>query len=359
MVPSLAAPRHKRGFTLIELLVVIAIIAILIALLLPAVQQAREAARRTQCRNNLKQLGLAIHNYHDNFNMFPRMVQGPAINSTRGDEWRNYSAHAMILPYVDQAPLYNLVSQAINENRCTTGCDTGEPTAAESTAPFSLSTRKIPAFLCPSDSQPGDRVDWNNYAVSTGANKGWPGGADEAIDQNGVFNRYVTVRMGDITDGTSNVLAFSELVTSDQGARDGSQADLTRVREGNGISGGNADPDAYPAITKANVDAWGAAAAAITTINGNRVGERWYRGQPFRTSFNTLLTPNSKFPNTTFHCAGCNFDGRGLHGARSKHVGGVHALMCDGSVKFVGENIDWTTWNRVGSRNDGATVGDL
>ena len=83
------------------------VIAILIALLLPAVQQAREAARRTQCRNNLKQLGLAIHNYHDNFNMFPRMVQGPAINSTRGDEWRNYSAHAMILPYVDQAPLYN------------------------------------------------------------------------------------------------------------------------------------------------------------------------------------------------------------------------------------------------------------
>ena len=358
MVPSLAAPRHKRGFTLIELLVVIAIIAILIALLLPAVQQAREAARRTQCRNNLKQLGLAIHNYHDNFNMFPRMMQGPAINSARADEWRNYSAHTMILPYVDQAPLYNLVAQAINENRAATGAGSGQPTSADSTAPFSLSTRKIPAFLCPSDSPPGDRVDWNNYAVSSGATKVWPGGADEAIDQNGIFNRYVTVRMADITDGTSNVLAFSEMVTTDQGARDGSQANLARAREGNGVAGGNADPDSYPAVTKANVDAWGVAIAPLT-INGNRVGSQWYRGQPGSSAFSTLFTPNSKIPNVTFHCAGCGLDGRGIYAARSKHVGGVHALMCDGSVKFIGENIDWDTWNRVGSRYDGATVGDL
>jgi prepilin-type N-terminal cleavage/methylation domain-containing protein/prepilin-type processing-associated H-X9-DG protein len=357
MVPSLSVPRAKRGFTLIELLVVIAIIAILIALLLPAVQQAREAARRTQCRNNLKQLGLAIHNYHDNFNMFPRMTQGPVQGSARGDDWRNYSAHAMILPYIDQAPLYNLVAQAINENRCASGG--GTPSSADGTAPFSLSTRKIPAFLCPSDSPPGDRVDWNNYAVSSGANKGWPGNNDEAIDQNGIFNRYVTVRMADITDGTSNVLAFSELVTSDQGARDGSQADLARAREGNGVAGGNADPDAYPAITKANVDAWGVAAAALTTINGNRVGSQWYRGIVGVTSFTTLLTPNAKTPNVTFHCAGCGLDQRGLFAARSKHVGGVHALMCDGSVKFVGENIDWDTWNRVGSRYDGATVTDF
>jgi prepilin-type N-terminal cleavage/methylation domain-containing protein len=359
MVPCPAAPRAKRGFTLIELLVVIAIIAILIALLLPAVQQAREAARRTQCRNNLKQLGLAIHNYHDNFNMFPRFVQGPAISGARGDEWRNYSAHTMLLPYIDQAPLYNLVSQAISQNRVAIGADAAWPTSAEGTAPFSLNTRKLPAFLCPSDTQPGDRVDWNNYAASMGANKGHVGGAEEAIDQNGIFNRYVTVRMADINDGTSNVLAFSELVTTDQGARDGSQANLARVREGNGIAGGNADPDAFPAITKANVDAWGVAATPLTAINPSRIGERWYRGVMGSTGFNTLLTPNSKIPNTTFHCANCGIDGRGLIGARSKHVGGVHALMCDGSVRFVGENIDWVTWNRAGSRNDGATLGEL
>ena len=95
------------------------------------------------------------------------------------------------------------------------------------------------------------------------------------------------------------------------------------------------------------------------TINGNRVGSQWYRGQPGSSAFSTLFTPNSKIPNVTFHCAGCGLDGRGIYAARSKHVGGVHALMCDGSVKFIGENIDWDTWNRVGSRYDGATVGDL
>src|SRR5688572_16336833 len=100
--------QRKRGFTLIELLVVIAIIAILIALLLPAVQQAREAARRTQCKNHLKQFGLAIHNYHDTHRAFPRLTSG-SQGTGFGTEWRGFSAHVMLLPYIDQAPLYNQI----------------------------------------------------------------------------------------------------------------------------------------------------------------------------------------------------------------------------------------------------------
>ncbi len=341
----------RRGFTLIELLVVIAIIAILIALLLPAVQQAREAARRSTCRNNLKQMGLALHNYHDNFNMFPRMIIGPSIDGAGGDGWRQYGSHFSILPYIDQAPLYNLASTAVQANRM--ACCDGANSAGEN-APWSLDRVKLPAYLCPSDAPPQDFQAWNNYAVCQGSNKGWAVGT---VDQNGVFNRTVWVRIGDVTDGTSNVIAVSEILTTDQGSRSGDQADLARVRDGNGIAGGNAAPDSYPTITKANVDAWGAAAVSLG-INGNRVGERWFRGQPGRNSFNTLLTPNSKFPNTTFHCGGCNFDGRGMHGARSKHVGGVHAALVDGAVKFVGENIDWDIWQRAGARADGLPLGD-
>ncbi|MDX1968514.1 MAG: DUF1559 domain-containing protein [Planctomycetaceae bacterium] len=352
-----------RGFTLIELLVVIAIIAVLIALLLPAVQQAREAARRTQCRNNLKQLGLAIHNYHDNFNMFPRLVQGPVRDSASGNGWRGYSAHAMILPYIDQAPLFAQIAQAINDNRMATGDGGGNPPDAETTAlgftSLNLVSRAMPAFLCPSDSPPQNRRDWNNYGVNIGANKGWGIGT---IDQNGVFNSTVYVRIGDINDGTSNVMAFAEMVTTDQGSRSGDQADLARVREGNGVAGANANNmpgDSWPTITQGTVQTWATACAAITTINGNLVGERWFRGQQGRTGVTTLLTPNAKTPNCTFHCAGCNYDGRGLHGARSKHSGGVHTLSADGAVRFVGENVDWTTWQRYGARSDGNTLGEL
>jgi prepilin-type N-terminal cleavage/methylation domain-containing protein len=348
--------RKSTGFTLIELLVVIAIIAVLIALLLPAVQQARESARRTQCKNNLKQLGVAMHNYHDTFAVFPRGTIGPAIEGAGGDGWRTYGAHAMLLPYIDQAALYSQVSQAINENRRAVGDGTA---SAGDNAPYFFDRRRINAFLCPSDSPPTNVQAYNNYAGNGGSNKLWGGGLG---DENGMINRRVPTRIADVIDGTSNVILMSEIVTATSpplGAI-ASQKNLATVREGAGFGGGNAAPDSiWPGgITQANVDAWGAAGLAATTYNGNAVGERWYRGQPGRTMFSTLLGPNSKYPNITFHCGGCNYDGRGLHGARSMHTGGVHILLCDGAVKFAGESIDWLTWNRLGTRNDGGTVGD-
>ena len=350
-------PGRRRAFTLIELLVVIAIIAVLIALLLPAVQQARESARRTQCKNHLKQLGLALHNYHDTFTIFPRGTIGPSIEGAGGDGWRTYSAHAMILPYIDQSALYSQVSQAIEENRRAAGDGT---VSSGENAPYRFDAKKIPPFLCPSDSAPTNVSAYNNYALNGGANKLWSGGL---ADENGVFNRRVPCRIADLLDGTSNVIMASELVTA-QGNASGaitSQKNLATARNGTGIAGGNAAPEAVgfgTGITAADVDGWGTAALAITSYNGNGIGERWFRGQPGRTTFNTLLTPNSKYPNVSFHCNNCNFDGRGMHGARSLHTGGVHILLADGAIRFVGENIDWTTWNRLGARADGGTVGD-
>ena len=197
---------------------------------------------------------------------------------------------------------------------------------------------------------------FNNYALCTGANKGYSIGAG---DQNGVFNQSVAVNIGGITDGTSNVIAASEILAAPNGGGPGSQVFLAGVRDGGGIAGGNAAPDSVASgVTQAMVNTWGAAAVPLG-INGNVVGERWFRGQSGRTLFNTLLPPNSSYPNVTFHCGGCNYDGRGMHGARSQHTGGVHVLLCDGTVRFVSENIDWTTWNRLGSRNDGQTVGEF
>lgn len=224
------SPSHQpRGFTLIELLVVIAIIAILIALLLPAVQQAREAARRTQCRNNLKQLGLAIHNYHDSHNCFPPayiLTLSPNLNASP------YSIH--ILPYIDQAPLYNQWNSsvpAINE-----GVAIMPWAAASVTANLAVIRTPLTAFKCPS-SPVGDvhdyglappnaplTVNWTaargDYSVATGvrsdlanlAYAGFPGGAggnrEGVLQVAGTGGR--TGRMADVTDGTSNSFLLGE-----------------------------------------------------------------------------------------------------------------------------------------------------
>jgi len=326
---------RKRGFTLIELLVVIAIIAILVALLLPAVQQAREAARRTQCKNNLKQLGIALHNYHDTFNCFPpahirTQSAIPANNTLTG--WRGFSAHSMLLPYIEQTNLYN----SIDFN---TYFDAPQNTAPRRT--------RIQAFLCPSDAPFTTAETGNNsYPGSMGTNLG------QYVTQafrNGVFNFDVTIRMRDIYDGTSNTVAFGEQLIGDNNGAAYRPGDVVR-----GIAfAGNAQKP-----TQVELDTYGNACLGGIGNHHSHGGREWAIGMPAQTLFNTVAVPNWRFPSCQT-CTGCGWmDSQGVFPARSRHTGGVQICLADGGVRFVSENVDLNTWQNVGSINGSEVVGD-
>jgi len=194
--------KPEGGFTLIELLVVIAIIAILVALLLPAVQQAREAARRSSCKNNLKQFGLAIHNYHDTHGVFPQGDYGSRYDSCGGNcAWRGFSTHAMVLPFMEQAPLYDQLDFNLMYNQGVNG------TAIRA---------KIPAYQCPSDVAYLGNSPGVNYVVSAGPTTFWGGAPGRPIsEQMGMFNMGRKVSFRDLKDGTSNTIAASEALHGD------------------------------------------------------------------------------------------------------------------------------------------------
>jgi len=329
----------KRGFTLIELLVVIAIIAILIALLLPAVQQAREAARRTQCKNNLKQLGIALHNYHDTFNCFPPAhMRTQANNPGTGalTTWRGFSLHSMLLPYIEQAPLY----ASIDFN-----------TYFDAHAQNNTARRtKLAAFLCPSDTPYPNSVDRgnNSYPGSQGPNQGrdvQPVGV-----RNGMFNFDGITRMGDIRDGTSNSIAFGEHLIGDNNNTAYRAGDVVR-----GIGFGSL-PTNKP--TGAQLDAYGVACDAGKANHHSHGGREWAIGMPAQTLFNTMATPNWKYP-TCQDCPGCGWmDSKGVFPARSRHTGGVQVTLADGAVRFVSENVDLATWQNAGSINGEEVLGE-
>jgi len=322
--------RYRLGFTLIELLVVIAIIAILIALLLPAVQQAREAARRTQCKNNLKQLGLALHNYHDVANMFPPFrvrKTGYSSNWYTG----NVLWTARILPYIEQAPLYNQIDFNYGEGTAATDGDRG-PNAT-------IRANSIPAYLCPSDPARGG-VPWkapdgttvsgpaltNSYGrLSYMANCG--SGTTESATGNGVFATNSKFGLRDITDGTSNCLTAAEGVI-------GFPHDQT------------ADPSGTPPLCP-----------TTGTVGPQDMarGHSWFWAyRAGAAAFSTGITPNWQ------RTWDCNLASAGIYrAARSFHTGGVHGGLADGSVRFISDNIDATTWSRLGSRNDGQPLGEF
>jgi prepilin-type N-terminal cleavage/methylation domain-containing protein len=333
---------RSRGFTLIELLVVIAIIAILIALLLPAVQQARESARRTQCRNNMKQLGLALHNYHDTFNLFPpaHIRAFDETGPTAASGWRGWSVHAMILPYIDQSPVYNQLNFNFR-------FDHPNSTAARRT--------KLAAFLCPSDRPfPGSaETGNNNYAGSMGPSLGQyvtPIGVRQ-----GLFNFDIVTRMGDVTDGTSNTVAMSEQLVGDNDSTTVVPGDVVR---GIAFAGAVNKPTAGDLNTYGNACLTASQPPAAATHHSHN-GREWAIGMPAQTLFNTAATPNWRFPNCQI-CPGCGWmDSQGIFPARSKHTGGVHCLMTDGAVKFVSDNIDLALWQNVGSTRGGETTGDF
>lgn len=351
----LRAKPQRCGFTLIELLVVIAIIAILIALLLPAVQQAREAARRTQCRNNLKQFGLAMHNYENSQRCFQRANYSSVTTSTTG--WQGFAGHVMLLPYMDQAPLYNRID-------FTQAFWGGSNATAKATV--------ISAFLCPSDfgwksgTYGNDGTTGgggNNYSVSGGPSLlmlgvtggpvgGTPGTPIGVGDQIGVCNLFRNIRIADITDGTSNTIAVSETITGDG---NGSIFTLGDVIRGADIPSGF--PNTFANQTQ--LSAYHNVCVGAVATHYGITGKNWINGMPGQTFFCTLNPPNS--PNyDCMECAGCSwYDARSVITARSRHTGGVHCLLADGAVRFVGNNIDLNTWQRLGAIADGNPIGEF
>jgi prepilin-type N-terminal cleavage/methylation domain-containing protein/prepilin-type processing-associated H-X9-DG protein len=357
--------QRRRGFTLIELLVVIAIIAVLIALLLPAVQQAREAARRTQCRNNLKQLGLAIHNYAESASLFPpgRIVyvsptddhtQSANGNSTTGDG-DCFSAYAQMLPQLDQSVIYNQINFSSG------------PDTTPNNVP---STTQIPMFHCPSDSglpalqQPtnsGIYVGVTNYVMNTGNTFSVSTNNPSGNPVTGIFFENSGVRFSDISDGTSQTVCMSEQILSVASDPTSSAGTWTGVVPSTGfvLTTGNNNTNNGPELLNYPGDC-----VAGNTLQLTR-GNRLLYGAPGHTMYNHIRSPNDP----GIDCRGGlphsqrNFYwwSRLSHNvtAHSKHVGGVHSLFCDGHVQFISNSIAISIWQGLGSRAGGEVLGTL
>ena len=326
--------RSRRGFTLIELLVVIAIIAVLIALLLPAVQQAREAARRTQCKNNLKQLGLAFHNYHGTYLMFP---MGLTVDAT------NFNAHAwgtMILPFMEQGNLtdqYNFSHPWAAPQSPFTGMNDNQ----------AVITTLLPAFICPSTPETNrvytftlpagalasegisnPEVTWSAAASDYGAHSGVGGDfhddyvepvIGEMANREGMLKDNECIRMADVADGTTNTLILAEIAGRNSTYRAGRKIMDWSDPANMNFGGGWGDP-----------------------FNG----ENWIDGSLYDGT------------GTTGPCViSCTNDR--ARGAYSFHTGGVQVLLVDGSVRFISESIRGANYAQLIAYSDGLVLGDF
>jgi prepilin-type N-terminal cleavage/methylation domain-containing protein len=328
--------RH-RAFTLIELLVVIAIIAVLIALLLPAVQAAREAARRIQSTNNLKQLGLALHNYESTNGCFP---------GTGGQSSSGFSVQARLLPYMEGANLLNSMNFSIPVITINTS---GGFATVFSPQQTTAAATLVQAFLCPSDAQnPFYPLYYNNTATAGTAyvaNVGSGTGTfyDSRFPTDGVFWDNSATTFAAITDGSSGTLFMSQCLLG-LGQDSTGPFPIQPFRQEVNISGNvlpaNTAPGGFgPAFSNPDLASLAASASAW---RGDR-GVAWILGTESIVYFNAYQTPNSKVPDVFGH-------GIGWLAARGPHPGGVLALLGDGSVRFVKDSINLVTWRALSTR---------
>jgi prepilin-type N-terminal cleavage/methylation domain-containing protein len=343
----------RRGFTLVELLVVIAIIGTLVGLLLPAVQAARESARRSECANRVKQMALAMQNLAGTLPQPAFMSAGRAPKSTCGKFWVTNvlywsSLHCSILPFIEG----NTEITGFQVDNWVDGPESHDDPSMPTNMNKTVSRRRVPAFRCPSDNaRPKPPAPGLNYVWNTGSTMHWDNAA-----MNGPVQRSKVTKLSFVIDGLSKTILLSETLMGDN-----NDASFTFPRDilySVPLSGFSS----YTMPPQSQVDALGV--AAETAMNGgaasghrSNMGDYWHFSSFGHNTYNTVAPPNWRYPTSTTAASNAWLLGvDGVFPARSAHVGGVTAAMCDGAVLFIPDAIDYTVYQRLGSRNDGASV---
>ncbi len=328
---------RRSAFTLIEVLVAIGILCILCGFALPAVQSAREASRRSRCANNLRQIGLAIHGYHNDFSAFPP----GETTSKRAHYFGYYSVHSRLLPYLEGRALYDGINFVVG----TTPLETlswHAPTPEENEVNAKNATAyctSVGVFLCPSDS--GVFADaGNNYRANAGVGPEARTSAEFPDSGNGLFPEIVFVTMARVPDGLSHTAMMSErLRGSSTRAKVIPERDYFSLRS----FVRNAD-ELVQGCRRSAID------GSLAFVDG---GRWWFWSGRERTLYNHAQPPNGRVPDCLY---GAMMTGTGMATARSHHPGGVNVLMGDNSARFVIETIDPAVWRGLGSRNGGEFV---
>jgi prepilin-type N-terminal cleavage/methylation domain-containing protein/prepilin-type processing-associated H-X9-DG protein len=354
----MSSTTRRHGFTLIELLVVISIIGVLVALLLPAVQAAREAARRSQCSNNLKQIGLALHNYENTHNVFPP----GRINTYVAGNGHCWGAYSQLMPQLELQTLFNAMNFSMNPDP--------DYTTASSVVNLTAAVTTLSTLLCPSDGGPwtvkvgGGDYAGHNYLLNVGSGFSVVQFPPAPLTQpNGIFYENSAVSMAMMRDGTSQTVAISETIRSTFGAPTGFNGKAVFAQDPLGgfvITGNNTAGNGPPIVSDDDY-----AARCLTSAPSGfqpTRGIKWLYGAPGHSMYNHRRPPNDRH----YDCRGglphsdkspADWKNLSLNiTSRSRHPGGVNSLFCDGHVQFLKNSVNVAVWQGLGSRDGGEVL---